>query len=56
MKKVIALLMAGLMALSLTACGPKTCKEPGCDLEAGKDCKGYCEVHYALHELENLFG
>lgn len=54
MKKVLTtLLLVGLLVLTLVACS-STCKESGCDEKAYKD--GYCELHYALHQAENLLG
>ena len=43
MKKMMALVLAMILALACTACANK-CKE--CDNEVYKD--GYCEYHYAL--------
>lgn len=53
MKKLIALALAVVMSLSLMACSSK-CKEDGCDEKAYKN--GYCEIHYAMHALGDLFG
>lgn len=51
MKKLFVLVLAGLMlVLSLAACGSKTCKEEGCELETYK--KGYCAMHYAMNYPE----
>lgn len=51
-KLIIAILCVSMLAL--TACGLFGCKEPGCDLDSYKN--GYCEIHYAAHALESLFG
>ncbi|MBD5117805.1 MAG: hypothetical protein HDT37_01610 [Clostridiales bacterium] len=53
MKRLAALIAAAIMVLSMAGCSSK-CKEAGCDDKAVKN--GYCEVHYALHELNKLFG
>ena len=52
--KKIALVLAILctMLLALSACSSK-CKVDGCDEKKYKD--GYCELHYELKELGNLF-
>ena len=53
MKLLKTLLLVGLMLCSLAACS-RTCKENGCNNKVYKD--GYCELHYALHQAENLLG
>ena len=53
MKKLAALIAAGLLILSMAGCSSK-CKWEGCNDKAEKD--GYCATHYAMHELEKLFG
>ncbi len=53
MKKLAALTAAAVLILSLAGCSSK-CKESGCDDKAVQN--GYCETHYALHELEKFFG
>ena len=52
-KYISALLCAAILLLSLAACS-STCKEKGCDAEVYKN--GYCEIHYALHQLEGALG
>lgn len=52
MKRLAALAAAAILVLSMAACSAK-CKWDGCDDKAAKN--GYCEVHYAMHELEKLF-
>lgn len=49
MKKLAALIAAMFMILCMAGCST-TCKESGCNDKAVKN--GYCEIHYALHELE----
>jgi len=53
MKKLAALTAAAILILSLAGCSSK-CKENGCNDEAVQN--GYCAAHYALHEVEKLFG
>lgn len=54
MKKIVALVLAFGMSLSLMACSSK-CKEEGCEEKAYKN--GYCEVHYAINALVgDMFG
>ena len=38
--------------MGMAGCSSK-CKESGCDDKAEKN--GYCQTHWALHELEKLF-
>ena len=49
MKKMMALIAALALAVSLTACGAH-CKS--CDQPVYKD--GYCEYHYALNAAQDL--
>ena len=51
MKKMLALIAALALAVSLTACGGH-CKS--CDQPVYKD--GYCEYHYALNTAGDLVG
>ena len=53
MKRLVALFTASLLVLTMASCSSK-CKWSGCNDKAVKN--GYCETHYAMHELEKLFG
>ena len=57
-KRILVGIILLLAAVGLVGCGPKTCKEKGCDdTEIYKD--GYCEWHYyenaAGDVLEEIF-
>ena len=52
MKRLVLMVVAAAMMCSLAGCSSK-CKESGCDDKAEKN--GYCQTHWALHELEKLF-
>lgn len=52
MKKRIGIIFVSLaMVLSLSACGPQTCKEEGCD-DTNIYQDGYCKYHYTLHNAK----
>lgn len=53
MKKLAALIAAAILVFSMAGCSAN-CKWDGCTDKATKN--GYCDVHYAMHELEKLFG
>ena len=52
-KYIGAAVCAAALMLSMAACS-SSCKEKGCDLDTYKD--GYCELHYAAHQLEDALG
>lgn len=52
-KRIITLLLIGLMGVQLTACSEPTCKADDCEeTEIYED--GYCRYHYYLKSGEDI--